>query len=278
MSELFRIRTNMGAEQAYQALQLINRRLAQSQLRLSTGFRINKVEDDPAGYTMGKTLEGRIRGLKVAQNNVADAKNVLGIAEGGLTNIHEILLTMKEKVTQAANDTLGSSERTAIETELDELINEIDDIVSQTEFNGNALIDGTYTSKVFMVGEGTGDTFSFGISQDHDATALGVADSDIDVSTAALATASLASINSAIDTVTSTLQTVGSTISRFDVKEATLSLAITNTEAAHSRIFDTDFAQEQVEATKMQILQQSASVMLLQSNLAPQVVLQLFGG
>ena len=277
MSELFRIRTNLGAMESYNALQDINTKLAQTQLRLATGFRINSVGDDPAGYTLAKSLEGRVRGLEVASNNVADASNVLGIAEGGLTNINEILLTMKEKVTQAANDTLGTDERNAIETELDQLIAEIDDIVSQTTYNGTALIDGTYTGKIFMVGEDPADTFSFSISQDHDAASLGVADSDIDVSTAALATASLASINTAIDTVTTTLQSVGSTINRFSIKESTLSNQVSNTEASRSRIWDADLAREQLNATKLQILQQSASIMLSQANLAPQVVLRLMG-
>jgi len=219
-----------------------------------------------------------MRGLSVAMDNVADAKNILGIAEGGLQNINEILLSMKEKVTQAANDTLGTDERNAIETELDELISEIDDIVTQTTFNGTSLIDGTYSSKTFMVGEGASDTFSFSLSQDHDATALTVSDSDIQVSTAALATAALGNVNTAIDTVTSSLQTIGSTVNRFSIKSSTLGVSLQGTEAARSRVWDADFAVEQLESTKLQILQQSATMMLVQSSVQPQIVLQLFGG
>jgi flagellin len=129
-----------------------------------------------------------------------------------------------------------------------------------------------------MVGEGTGDTFAFGLTQDHDATALSVSDGDIDVSTAALATASLGSVNTAIDTVTSSLQTIGSTVNRFGIKQSTLSVSVQNTEAARSRIWDADFAVEQLESTKLQILQQSATMMLVQSSVQPQIVLQLFGG
>ena len=111
-----RINTNIGALNALSALKTVNKLLEKSQLRLATGSRINEVADDPAGYVISTRLNARSRGLSTALDNVGTAKNVLAIAEGGLLNISDILITMKEKVTQAASDTLSSAERNAIST------------------------------------------------------------------------------------------------------------------------------------------------------------------
>ena len=140
-----RINTNIAAFNALSALKGVNKTLEKSQLKLATGLRINEVADDPAGYVISTRLNARIRGLATAHDNVGTAKNVLSIAEGGLINISDILITMKEKVTQAASDSLGSAERNAIKTEIDQLTNEINNIVAETTFNNRALINGTYS-------------------------------------------------------------------------------------------------------------------------------------
>ncbi len=153
-----RINTNIAAMNALSALKSVNRNLEVSQLRLATGTRINQVADDPAGFTISRRLEARSIGLSTAFDNVGTAKNVLSIAEGGLINIQDILITMKEKVTQAKSDTMGENERDAIQAELNQLSAEIDDIVGETEFNGIKLINGTYESKSYQTGEGVNDT------------------------------------------------------------------------------------------------------------------------
>ncbi|MCL5019971.1 MAG: flagellin, partial [Patescibacteria group bacterium] len=116
-----RINTNIAAFNALNALKGVNRNLEKSQLKLATGLRINEVADDPAGFTISRKLNARSRGLSVAYDNVGTTKNVLAIAEGGLLNISDILITMKEKVTQAASDTQGTAERAAIKSEIDQL-------------------------------------------------------------------------------------------------------------------------------------------------------------
>jgi flagellin len=271
-----RIATRVQGLRTLQALKALNGQLGLTQLRLATGKRITEVADDPAGFTIAKNFDSRVRGLSVAFDNVGQAKNLLSIAEGGLQNISNILVTMREKVTQAASDTLGTAERNAIETQLDDLAAEIDNIVKETTFNGVKLLDGTYTGKVFQTGAGPLDTFSFAITQNAGAASLTVADADMVVTTAANATASLAKVNTAIDTVNTVLQNIGSTVARLSVKESTLSVAITNTEAARSRILDADVAREQLEATKLQILQQLATAELVQANAAAAGVLTLF--
>ncbi|MFC1553508.1 flagellin [candidate division KSB1 bacterium] len=273
-----RINTNIAAFNALHSLKYVNRNLEISQLRLATGRRINEVADDPAGFVISTKLSARIRGLAVAFDNVGTAKNVLSIAEGGLQNISDILLTMKEKVTQAASDTMGTAERDAIKNEIDELTAEIDDIVAETLFNGVALIDGTYSSKSFQTGEATTDTTTFTMTAVHTSSGLVVSSGNVStkVSTASDASGALDKVNSAIDTVSDSLQSIGAMIARLTVKESTLSVAMTNSEATKSRILDADIASEQLESTRLQILQQTATAQLAQANVTPQNVLALF--
>jgi len=277
-ADLSRINTNISALNALNALRDVNAKLALHQLRLATGRRINSAGDDPAGMTFAKKLDSRARGLSVARDNVGDVQNLLAVAEGGINNISEILITMKEKVLQAANDTLGTSERTAVESQLDDLAAEIDQIVSSTTWGGVVLLNGTYTNKQYQVGEQAGDTLSFSISDDHQAAALSVADADLDVTTTSAASTSLSNINAAIDTMNTSLQSIGSISSRMQVKEANISVSITNVVASYSRIYNADMASEQLEATKFLVLQQTATAMMAQANLAPQSILSLIRG
>jgi flagellin len=277
-ADLSRINTNISALNALNALRDVNAKLALHQLRLATGRRINSAGDDPAGMTFAKKLDSRARGLSVARDNIGDVQNLLAVAEGGVNNISEILITMKEKVLQAANDTLGTSERTAVESQLDDLAAEIDQIVSSTTWGGVILLDGTYTNKQYQVGEQATDTLSFSITADHRAVALTVADSDLDVTTTSAASTSLSNINAAIDTMNISLQSIGSVSNRMQVKEANISVSITNVVASYSRIYNADMAMEQLEATKFLVLQQTATAMMAQANLAPQSILSLIRG
>jgi len=278
IGDFSRIGTNVAALEAQKSLNNISGKISIHQLRLSTGKRINTAEDDAAGFIIGKGLETRSRGLGQALSNIGDAKNTLAIAEGGLQSILGILQTMKEKATQAASDTLGGSERTAIENQLDDLAAEINSIVdNDTTFNGVNLIDGTFTNKTTQVGANAGDTLTIAIANDHDAGTLSVADASLDVASATAASTAIARLDNAINSVNDSIRSIGSLQSRLTTKENTISTAITNTEAAKSRILDADLAKEQLEVTKLQILQQTALVMLTQANVAPQNVLQLLG-
>ncbi len=278
IGDFSRIGTNIAALEAQKSLNQISGKISINQLRLATGKRINTAEDDAAGFIIGKGLETRTRGLSQALSNIGDAKNTLAIAEGGLQSIVDILQTMKEKTVQAASDTLGGAERTAIENQLDDLAAEIDSIVDKdTTFNGVNLINGTFTNKVAQVGANAGDTLSLDIVGDHDSGTLSVADASLDVASATAASTAIARIDSAISQVNSSIRSIGSLQARLTTKENTISTAITNTEAAKSRILDADLAKEQLEVTKQQILQQTALVMLAQANVAPQNVLQLLG-
>ncbi|MCZ6818635.1 MAG: flagellin [Calditrichaeota bacterium] len=274
--DLSRIGGNIQALQSLHSLNILNKELGTRQLRLATGKRINSAEDDAAGFVISRTLQARRKGLSAALSNVGDAKSMLAVAEGGLDSILDILETMKEKVTQAASDTLGSSERDAIEDELDALAAEIDDIVDETTFNGSGLLGSV--NKTIQTGEATTDTLVVTVSsQDHKASSLTVADGNITVSSSSFSATALGNINTALTTVKNSIASIGSTQARLSVKESSLSNAIINTEASRSRIADADFAKEQLESLKLQIMQQTATAALAQANSAPQIVLSLFG-
>ncbi|MFC1557460.1 flagellin [candidate division KSB1 bacterium] len=273
-----RINTNIAAFNALAALKDVNRNLEKRQLKLATGLRINEVADDPAGFVISRRLDARVRGLSQALDNVGTTKNVLSIAEGGMLNISNILVGMKEKLIQAANDTMGQKERNAIRSEILEMSSEINDIVQETQFNRNILLDGTYTGKSFQTGEENTNILLFSIVANSSATGLGVDSPFVAnrVFTASGASFAQAQVDAAITTISDTLQLIGATISRLTIKESTLRIGITNTEAAKSRILDADIAREQVASTRLQILQQTATAQLAQANVAPQNVLALF--
>ncbi len=272
MSELMRIYSNIQAMQNMNSLANISDKMATHQMRLATGKKINSAADDPAGYQLARSLETRKRGLDVALQNVSQAKNVLNVAEGGYQNIMDILQTVKEKATQAADYSLSSTQRTAINDQVSALVAEIEDIVSETTFNGSSLIDGTYSGS-FHTGEGGSDQLAIALG-DSDSAALSI--NAINLSTANGASTAITTVSTAIDTLASKIQDVGEYKVRLASKEQTLSVASTNTEAIRSSVEDADFAKEQMEVMKLQILQQTAISSFAQANAAPQVVLSLF--
>ncbi len=300
-----RINTNIGALNALKSLNDVGNRLSVAQLRLATGKRINSASDDAAGYSIAKKFNARAEGLGQALNNIGSAKNLIAVAEGHLSNIVDILTQMKTKTTQAADDSLGTAERTAIKGELVKLTNQIDLEVNQARWNDKTIFSGAATSAAssgsgmfrFQIGAGasnTNDIMKFdllakaNVSFDSAATTKGFSSSGLNVSvaTGALAGSIIGSaasaqvlmgrIDIAIADVSEALSYVGSVVNRLTYQETSLTISKTNTEAARSRIEDADMAFEQLEATKLQILQQTASAMLAQANTGPQAILSLF--
>jgi flagellin len=269
-----RINTNIGALNGLNSLREINARLETSQLRLATTKRINEAADDPSGYSIATSLDQRARGLQVAYDSVGTATNALSIAEGSLKDIQKIALNMRDLTIQAASDTLGATERTAVNSQLVALRAEIDRIASKSTFNGVSLLDGSFSDKRFQTGDSAEDYISFSISSNFNSTSIGLA--NVSVGTSTSACNSMASVNAAISIVTTAVQNIGSTVQRLRLVENNLSVAIVNTKAAHSRIMDADVALEQVESVRLQIMRQLATSQLSQANSAPQNVLSLF--
>jgi len=270
-----RINTNLGALNALNALNRINESLGMHQLRLATGRRINQGGDDPSGYVISKKMEGRIRALSAAVDNVGDAQSVLGVAEGAYQKVADLLTQMKDKQIRANNGAMGNDELTAIAAELNQLMTEINDINDNTKFNGTVLFlktaGSTTYDKAFQVGEGSTEVLSVTFSAVTGATAL------LGVAAGSVTTANISSltIDTGLATVSSEIGTVGAKSNRLIVKDENLNIAITNTAAAKSRIWDADIAKEQISSIKLQILQQTAMATLAQANQSPQVFLTL---
>ncbi len=271
-ADLTRINANIPAMQNVNILAKISDRIATHQLRLATGKRINSPAEDPAGYMLARGLEARKRGLQVALDNVSNAQNILDVAEGAYSNIMDILQTLKEKATQAADGSLNSTQRNAIDGQVSALIEEIDDMVENTTFNDQNLIDGTFDT-VFQVGENGDEQLTVSLSAADSAT-LGI--DSVDLTTANGASTAISTISSAIDTLAQAMKNLGEYKVRLQSKESNLSVAVTNTEAVRSTLEDADFAKEQMEVMKLQILQQTSLSSLTQANSAPQLVLSMF--
>ena len=156
--DVTRIASNVGALNALNSLQLINAKLAMHQQRLSTGKRINSAADDPAGLTIATKMMARSEGLKASIDNISDARNMLSVAEGGLSTMTDIMIAMRSKAEKAASDTLGTSERATIQTQLSSYAQQIQDLVDQTKWNGVKLLDNTTGAKVFQTGVDEGET------------------------------------------------------------------------------------------------------------------------
>lgn len=266
-----RINTNVAAMNALNALNAINRDLSMHQERLATGRRINTAADDPSGYVISKKMEGRIRSMNSALDNVGDAQSTYGVAEGAYQKIADLLVQIKEKQTRFINGAFGADEKDAIAAEVKALASEIDDIVATTKFNGVQLLSSSY-SQNFQVGEGSTEVYTVAFSASVSSAALlGVTAGSI-----TSANVSTLTVDTGLSTVNNAIGVIGASLNRLSAKEANLNTAITNTEAAKSRIYDADIAKEQIKAAKLQILQQTATSMLAQANASPQVFLALF--
>lgn len=197
---------------------------------------------------------------------------MLTVAEGTLNSIMDILGTMKEKVIQGGNDTLSSQERVLVKSQLNSLSTEINSIISSSLFIGRNIFSGSPLT--FMVGPSSNNTYTVTVGS-ISAVGLGVASSSLLVSSAASAAASLGGINQSIQTIASMMAGLGNAQLALSFREENLSTQIIHNESARSRIADADFAREQMEIAKLQILQQSGLSALVNANLAPQGILAL---
>jgi len=298
--DVTRIAGNIGAMNALNSLQYINNQLAIHQTRLATGKAINSAADDPSGYSLATTFDVRNQGLGTALGAIGDAQNLMSSMEGGLTQIQTILVQMQNKALQAQSGTIGADERQAINDQLNAFSSEINDIVSQTQWNGTNLLSGSggagsttsmnfltgpdsgsagITSFSFVAGSGSGAQITanqgFQATAASGATGLGLDSGSLSVANLQSGSAAT-SISNALSIVKQGLSQIGAFEARLQFKSDALTVQQTNTEAAYNRIMNANMAQEQVDATKFQILQQTATAMLAQANTSPQFLLSLF--
>jgi len=268
-----RINNNLLALNTHRQLGINNTAVQKSVEKLSSGYRINRAGDDAAGLSISEKMRAQIRGLNMASRNAQDAISLIQTAEGALNETHAILQRMRELAVQAANDTNESVDRQAIQTELTELVKEIDRIADTTTFNEKKILDGSLTAN-FQIGADCGVSMQLTIGA-MCAQALTVNNIASSVSSYADATAAIKTIDDAVKKVSEERSKLGANQNRLEHTIKNLDNAAENIQAAESRIRDVDMAKEMMEFTRQNILQQAATAMLAQANMVPQTVLQL---
>jgi len=280
-----RIFNNTASVNAQRLLSINNDRLAKSVERISSGIRINRGADDAAGLAISEGLRSDIRALRQATRNANDGMSLINVTEGALNEQSGILIRLRELASQAATGTVGSTERATIQLEFSALRNELTRIAETTEFNGIGLIDGNLASSIATTSH---TLIQIGIDNSSNsrldlnsilaldavtASTLGIA--SLSVTASAEALTALAEINTAISAVTAARGKVGAVQNRLQRSVSALSVTSENLQAAESAIRDADIAEEIAQLTRNQILVQTSTAMVGQSNLIPQSVLQL---
>ena len=280
-----RIFNNTASVNAQRILGVNNNRLAQSIERISSGIRINKGADDAAGLAISEGLRSDIRALRQATRNANDGISLVNVTEGALNEQSSILIRLRELASQAATGTVGSTERATIQLEFSALRDELTRIAQTTEFNGIGLIDGNLASSVAntshtLIQIGIDSTSNSRLDLNSTlaldavtSSTLGIA--SLSVTAAAESLTALAQIETAIASVTATRGKVGAVQNRLQRSVSALSVSSENLQAAESAIRDADIAHEIAQLTRNQILVQTSTAMVGQSNLIPQSVLQL---
>ena len=279
MGDLARVNTNVGALNTYNHLRSKNKQIMTHQERLSTGQRINRSADAPANYVITRKMTAKQQALSQAQENIGDAVAAMSEADSGLTQIVDVMLEMKSLAQQAQSDTVGLSEREAIEFEIQQYAEEIDDIADDTNWQGSKLLSGKIDWKL-QVGAKSDDLLRFAFSSSDtepkgfDTESLGMV--DLKATSFEESSATWEKINSAMSKVLSVQEKIGSVINRMDLKQDALNSSEVNTAAAISSIRDADIALEQMNLAKENILQQISLVMLTQAEQAPGNFMSLF--
>jgi flagellin len=273
-----RINTNIAALNAHRQLADTDARLSVSMERLSSGYRINKAKDDVAGLSIANKFRLEVRGLRMAQQNVAQGTAMLQVADGGTNQIEAIIERLKELATTAASDNSDSNSRARLNAEASALLSEIDRIATDTKYGTTNLLSGAL-SFTFQIGSGNTaaeDRISVTTSSGLLASNLGL--NGLSLTSLASAQAALASIDSSLTSLSVVQGEIGAAQSRLDFASANLAISIENLAASESTIRDVDMAYEMVNFTKNQILMQAGTAMLAQANMAPQGILALLGG
>jgi flagellin len=267
-----RIQHNIAALNTHRALTGNNNAASKNLEKLSSGYQINRAGDDAAGLAISEKMRGQISGLDMASKNANDSISLIQTAEGALNETHAILQRQRELAVQSANDTNTDEDRAQLQLEVDQLSSEITRISTDTEFNTQKLLDGTFSDKVFHIGANADQSITLSIDN-NDAGTLGV--DGLSISDQSSANDAITTVDAAINTVSTTRANLGAVQNRLEHTINNLGATSENLTAAESRIRDTDMAKEMMDYTKNNILTQAAQSMLAQANQQPQGVLSL---
>jgi flagellin len=267
-----RVNTNIASLNAQRNLFTVTSRLQGNFARLSSGLRIATAADDAAGLGISERMRADIRSFTVAGRNAQDGISLAQTEEGALNEVSNMMARMRELAMQASNGTLSTTDRLTIDTEFQALIQEIDRVATQTEFNGITLLDGTNATTDIQVGIDAGQTITI-TNQDATAATLGI--DALDVTDATNANAALTALDTAIDSVNTSRGSLGASQNRLQSSLASILNVRENLSASESRIRDVDVASESADLTRNSIMQQAATSILAQANMQPSIALSL---
>ena len=274
-----RIGTNVQSMRAQNSLSKVEQAKSENLAKLSSGTRINKAGDDAAGLAISEKLKANIRGTQQATRNAGDGISLIQTAEGGLNEVSNILVRLRELSVQSASDTIGDQERKFSDLEFKQLTSEVERIATSTQFNGKNLLSGEGDTMDFQIGimnDAKNDRLSYR-PQDSSARAADLGIAELGVSTKEDAQTNLEKIDTAINNVNGNRATLGALQNRLQSTISNLEVRNENLAAANSRIRDTDIAQESAEMMKNQILSQSSNSVLAQANNSGSAALKLIG-
>ena len=269
-----RINTNIAALNTTRILRSSTLDLNKSLERLSSGLRINSASDDAAGLAIAEGFRSIVLGSGVAQRNAQDGISLIQTAEGALATTTEILQRIRELAEQAATGTVSSSNRAALDAEVQQLAQQINAIATQTEFNGVLILSSTATITV-QAGARSGQTLNIILSGAQQAQ-IGL--TVLSISSVLGANSALLAVDSALQLVTTTRSNLGAQQNRLEFSIRTLAIQEENSAASESAIRDADIARETIRFTRNQILVSAGTSILAQANIVPQTALQLLGG
>ena len=271
------VQHNLTAANTNRQLGITTSGLQKSTEKLSSGYKINRAADDAAGLSISEKMRNQIRGLNKASDNAQDGISLVQTAEGALNEVHSMLQRMSELSVQAANGTNDTTDRRSINDEIQQLKTEIQRVGSTTQFNKMNILDGTFSTganKLLQVGANANQT----IQIDIDALQSVVGSSlkaDLKTETATNAQSAIGVVQNSIEKLSKLRSKLGAVQNRLEHTVANLDNISENTQSSESRIRDTDMAEEMVQYSKNNILQQAGQSMLAQANQANQGVLSL---
>ena len=269
------VQHNMQAVNANRMLGGNVKAVSKNTEKLSSGYKVNRAADDAAGLSISEKMRNQIRGLNQAVSNAEDGQYLIQTAEGNMNEIHSILQRMGELATKAANDVNASEDRTSINDEITQLRDEINSIASKAAFNGTKLLDGSMSGgKYLQVGANAKENMIVSIAK-LTASGIGLAASNVKVSSHSLASTTMSNITKAIKCISAQRSKLGAIQNRLDYTINNLNNYSENLTASESNIRDTDMATEMVSYSKNNILQQAAQSMLAQANQSTQGVMSL---
>ena len=274
-----RIATNVQALNAQKNLYGTGNEISTTMARLSSGYRINRSSDDAAGLAISESLKAQIRGFKQANRNANDGISLVNVAEGGLNEISNMLVRLRELAIQTSSDTISDRERELVDVEYQQIKEEIERVARTTQFNGTQLLDGSGGVLDFQVGnynDPLNDRISFDAGFGN-ATLESLMLSELTVADKLSSQESLAFVDDAMSFIGSARANLGALQNRLVTTSQSLATAEENFAAANSRIRDTDIAAESTNLAKNNILMNAATAVLSQANTQQQLALKLLG-